>query len=83
LKLLTGRLNASFIQFEGDRYRDINSSPDADCIILIPSAENIGHLYSSFRRRVIVLQFGIQIWVANLEQALSIHFIGYATDMDL
>jgi hypothetical protein len=63
---------------------DINSEPDADCIILIPSAENIGPFVQFFQEKGdSIANSGIQIWVANLEQGSIDPFIGYTTDMDL
>jgi hypothetical protein len=57
---------------------------ELDCIILVPSGENLEPFVQFFREKGnSAADSGIQIWVANLEQGSIDPFIGYTTDLDI
>lgn len=63
---------------------DCRNEPEVDCIILVPSAENLEPFMQFFREKGAAAEdAGIQVWVANLEQGSIDPFIGYTTDLDI
>lgn len=63
---------------------DCRQDLEADCIILVPSGDNLEPFMKLFREKGAKLEeAGIQIWVANLEQGTIDPFIGYTTDLDI
>lgn len=63
---------------------DCRNEPELDCIILVPSAENLEPFMQFFREKgAAAEEAGIQVWVANLEQGSIDPFIGYTTDLDI
>jgi hypothetical protein len=64
--------------------RPCRPEDSADCVVLVPSSENLEPFVSFFRERgQEAEEVGIQIWVANLEKGTIDPFIGYTTDMDI
>jgi hypothetical protein len=63
---------------------EVASDTDSDCVILIPSGENLQPYVQFFRDRgAEIEESGVQVWVANLEQGTIDPFIGFTTDMDI
>jgi hypothetical protein len=63
---------------------DFQKEPEVDCIILVPSSENLEPFMQFFREKeALAAELGVQIWVANLEMGTIDQFIGYTTDLDI
>ena len=63
---------------------DCRRDPKADCIILVPSGDNLEPFMKFFREKGAASEEArIQIWVVNLEQGAIDPFIGYTTDLDI
>jgi hypothetical protein len=63
---------------------DFRREPGVDCIILVPSGENLEPFVQFFREKeALAAELGVQIWVANLEKGTIDPFIGYTTDLDI
>jgi hypothetical protein len=63
---------------------DCPKDSDADCIIVVPSAESLEPFIKFFRTSGAALEEAkIQVWIVNLEQGTVDPFIGYTTDLDI